>query len=50
MLDYLPTFAFSSAEGSLSRPETGEEKNESALGTMGRENRGREVPAFSLFP
>ena len=50
MLDYLPTFSFSSEEASLCCRETGERENESARGMMGRENRGREAPAFSLFP
>ena len=34
----------------LCRMEAGEEGTESAQGTMGRWKRGRETPAFSLFP
>ena len=49
MLDYLPTFSFSSEGASLWRRETGERENESARGTMGRENKGREATAFSYY-
>ena len=48
--DYLPTFSFSSEGASLCRRETGEREHESARGTMGRENKGRErLPPFLII-